>query len=173
VTHKLVLASRNAGKLAELRRILGSSYELVGLDESAPDVAETGVTFEDNALLKAHAAAAATGLASVADDSGLTVDALNGMPGVLSARWSGLPEGDPGRDAANLQLVLAQIGDIPPERRGAAFVCAAAARAARWEVDRGPRRGAGFAALRAARDGRLRLRPDLPAGRRLADDGGA
>ena len=127
MTHKLVLASRNAGKLAELRRILGSSYELVGLDESAPDVAETGVTFEDNALLKAHAAAAATGLASVADDSGLTVDALNGMPGVLSARWSGLPEGDPGRDAANLQLVLAQIGDIPPERRGAAFVCAAAA----------------------------------------------
>ena len=124
--HRIVLASRNPGKLAELRRILGSDYELVGLAQSAPDVAETGVTFEDNALLKAHAAAAATGLASVADDSGLTVDALNGMPGVLSARWAGLSEGDPHRDVANLQLVLAQIRDIPPERRGAAFVCAAA-----------------------------------------------
>lgn len=122
----LVLASRNEGKLAELRRILGPEYDLVALPDSAPDVAETGETFEANALLKAHAAVAETGLAAVADDSGLTVDALNGMPGVLSARWSGLPSGDPSRDVANLQLVLAQIQEIPEERRGAAFVCAAA-----------------------------------------------
>src|ERR1700710_1740885 len=123
---RLGLASRNEGKLVELRRILGPSYELVGLPESAPDVAETGQTFEENALLKARAAVAVTGLPSVADDSGLTVDALNGMPGVLSARWSGLASGDPTRDAANLQLVLAQISDVPEERRGASFVCAAA-----------------------------------------------
>jgi XTP/dITP diphosphohydrolase len=123
---RLVLASRNEGKLAELRRILGPEYELVGLPESAPDVAETGATFEANALLKAHAAVAETGLASVADDSGLTVDELNGMPGVLSARWSGLPSGDPTRDEANLRLVLAQLNETPDERRGAAFVCAAA-----------------------------------------------
>ncbi len=144
MTHRLVLASRNPGKLAELRRILGSSYELVGLDESAPDLAETGVTFEDNALLKAHAAAAVTGLPSVADDSGLAVDALNGMPGVLSARWSGLPEGDARRDLANLELVLAQLRDIPPARRGAAFVCAAAVALpdGRSHVVRGEVRGA-------------------------------
>jgi XTP/dITP diphosphohydrolase len=121
-----VLASRNEGKLAELRRILGPGYELVALPEDAPEIAETGVTFEENALLKAHAAVAATGLVSVADDSGLAVDALSGMPGVLSARWSGLPAGDPTRDDANLQLVLAQLRETPPERRGAAFVCAAA-----------------------------------------------
>jgi XTP/dITP diphosphohydrolase len=124
--NRIVLASRNAGKLAELRRILGPEYDLVGLPESAPDVAETGATFEENALLKAHAAVAETGLISVADDSGLTVDELNGMPGVLSARWSGLPAGDPTRDEANLRLVLAQLNETPPQRRGAAFVCAAA-----------------------------------------------
>jgi XTP/dITP diphosphohydrolase len=123
---RLVLASRNEGKLAELRRILGPDYDLVGLPESAAEVAETGATFEENALLKAHAAVAETGLISVADDSGLTVDVLNGMPGVLSARWSGLPADDPTRDEANLHLVLAQLRETPPERRGAAFVCAAA-----------------------------------------------
>ncbi len=123
---RLVLASRNQGKLAELRRILGPEYELVGLPEAAPDVAETGATFEANALLKAHAAVAETGLTAVADDSGLTVDELNGMPGVLSARWSGLGSSDPTRDEANLRLVLAQLNETPDERRGAAFVCAAA-----------------------------------------------
>jgi XTP/dITP diphosphohydrolase len=123
---RIVLASRNEGKLAELRRILGPEYELVGLPESAPDVAETGATFEENALLKARAAVGETGLIAVADDSGLTVDELNGMPGVLSARWSGLPGGDPTRDEANLRLVLAQLNETPPDRRGAAFVCAAA-----------------------------------------------
>jgi XTP/dITP diphosphohydrolase len=125
---RLLVASRNAKKLAELRRILAAEdvagVEVVGLDEvpEFPEAPETGATFEENALAKARDAAAATGLPSVADDSGLAVDALNGMPGVLSARWSG-KHGD---DQANLDLVLAQLTDVPDERRGAAFVCAAA-----------------------------------------------
>jgi XTP/dITP diphosphohydrolase len=120
----LVLATRNAAKLRELARILGGQVELAGLDEfpGAPDVPETGATFEENALLKARAIAEYTGLAAVADDSGLCVDALNSMPGVLSARWAG----GHGDDKANLDLVLAQIADIPDIRRGARFVCAAA-----------------------------------------------
>ena len=152
---RIVLASRNNGKLAELRRILGPEYDLVALPESAPDVAETGATFEENALLKAHAAVAETGLMAVADDSGLTVDELAGMPGVLSARWSGLPSSDPTRDEANLRLVLAQLSETPDVRRGAAFVCAAAvafpdgrAHVLRGEVRgtllRGPRGTGGF-----------------------------
>ncbi|MGQ0838015.1 RdgB/HAM1 family non-canonical purine NTP pyrophosphatase [Actinokineospora sp.] len=125
---RVLLASRNAKKLAELRRILAAErvagIEIVGLDDvpSFPDAPETGATFEENALAKARDAAAATGLPSIADDSGLAIDALNGMPGVLSARWSG-KHGD---DQANLDLVLAQLTDVPDERRGAAFVCAAA-----------------------------------------------
>jgi XTP/dITP diphosphohydrolase len=118
----LVLASRNTGKLVELRRILGPGFELRALPDDAPEVDETGATFEENALLKARSAAAATGLAAVADDSGLAVDALNGMPGVLSARWSGAH----GDDEANLRLVLGQVSGVPDERLGAAFVCAAA-----------------------------------------------
>ncbi len=122
---RVVLATRNPGKVAELRRILdGVDVELVGFDAfpDVEDVAETGATFAENALIKARAAAAATGLAAVADDSGLTVAALNGMPGVLSARWAGRARDD----AANLRLVLEQVEDVPDERRGAAFVCAAA-----------------------------------------------
>ncbi|TDC68305.1 RdgB/HAM1 family non-canonical purine NTP pyrophosphatase [Actinomadura sp. GC306] len=124
---RIVLASHNPGKVAELRRILGG-FDIVGLDEfpGAPDVAETELTFEGNALLKARAIAAFTGLPAVADDSGLCVDALNGMPGVLSARWSGrfgAAAGD--RDTANLQLLLDQVADVADEARGAAFVCAA------------------------------------------------
>lgn len=119
---RIVLASRNTAKLAELRRILGAGYDLLPLPDDAPDVAETGGTFEENALLKARAAAAASGLTAVADDSGLRVDALNGMPGVLSARWAGRRADDP----ANLELVLDQLTDVPDGRRGAAFVCAAA-----------------------------------------------
>ena len=120
----LVLATRNAGKLRELARILGAQVNLTGLDEfpDAPDVPETGATFGDNALLKARAIAEFTGLPSVADDSGLCVDALNGMPGVLSARWAGRH----GDDKANLELVLAQVTDVPDTRLGAQFVCAAA-----------------------------------------------
>ncbi|HZA16431.1 MAG TPA: RdgB/HAM1 family non-canonical purine NTP pyrophosphatase [Pseudonocardiaceae bacterium] len=125
---RLLLATRNTQKLVELRRILGSSaiigVQVVGLDDVPPfpEVPETAATFEENALAKARDAAAATGLATVADDSGLEVDALNGMPGVLSARWAGRH----GDDAANLQLVLDQLADVPEGRRGAAFVCAAA-----------------------------------------------
>lgn len=122
---KVLLATRNPGKLAELRRMLADGpVEVVGLADVAefPEAPETGATFAENALAKARDAAAATGLPSVADDSGLAVDALNGMPGVLSARWSGRH----GDDVANLELLLGQVGDVPDERRGAAFVCAAA-----------------------------------------------
>jgi XTP/dITP diphosphohydrolase len=123
---RAVVATRNPGKVAELRRILEPyDVDLVDLDAfpDAPDVAETGDSFAANALLKAHAVAEATGLVAIADDSGLAVDALNGMPGIFSARWSGRH----GDDAANLRLVLAQLTDVPDERRGAAFICAAAA----------------------------------------------
>jgi XTP/dITP diphosphohydrolase len=124
---RLVLATHNTHKVRELRRILadvGLSADLVGTDEypDLPDVAETGVTFAENALLKAHAVAAATGLPAIADDSGLCVDVLGGMPGVFSARWCGRH----GQDEANLDLVLAQLTDVPDDRRGAHFACAAA-----------------------------------------------
>jgi XTP/dITP diphosphohydrolase len=127
VARRVVLATRNRKKLEELQRILtaeGLAIEIVGLDAfpDAPEVAETEATFAGNALLKAHAIARATGLPAVADDSGLCVDALNHMPGVLSARWAGAH----GDDDANLDLVLAQIADVPDDRRGAAFRCAAA-----------------------------------------------
>jgi XTP/dITP diphosphohydrolase len=127
---RVVLATRNAHKVVELRRILstaGLDVELVGIDAypQVPEVPETGATFEDNALLKARAVAQATGEIAVADDSGLAVDALNGMPGVLSARWAGVHGSH--SDQANLRLVLAQTSDVPAERRGASFECAAAA----------------------------------------------
>ncbi|MET7767083.1 RdgB/HAM1 family non-canonical purine NTP pyrophosphatase [Nocardia sp. NPDC005366] len=121
---RVLLASRNAKKLKELRRILDEAgvagIEILGLDDVPPyeEAPETGATFEENAVAKARDGAAATGLACVADDSGLEVDALNGMPGVLSARWSG----GHGEDAANNALLLAQLGDVPDERRGARFV---------------------------------------------------
>jgi XTP/dITP diphosphohydrolase len=114
--------------LAELRRVLDtagvSGLTLLSLDDVAPfdEAPETGATFEENALAKARDAFAATGIAAVADDSGLEVDALNGMPGVLSARWSGRH----GDDAANTTLLLGQLADVPDERRGAAFVSACA-----------------------------------------------
>ena len=127
MTHRVVLATRNAAKLTELARILQASRVQVALATlaefpGAPEVAETGRTFEQNALLKARSAAQFTGLPAVADDSGLCVDALNGMPGVLSARWSGRH----GDDQANLALVLAQLTDVAAEDRGAYFACAAA-----------------------------------------------
>src|SRR5690606_27259885 len=125
VAVKVLLATRNADKLAELRRLLADGpVEVIGLAyvPEFPEAPETGATFAENALAKARDAAAATGLPSVADDSGLTVEALNGMPGVLSARWCGRH----GDDRANLELLLGQLADVPDERRRAAFVCAAA-----------------------------------------------
>lgn len=125
---RLLVASRNRKKLAELRRVLDSAgvsgLTLVSLDDvpAFDEAPETGATFEENAVAKARDAFAATGLPAVADDSGLAVDALNGMPGVLSARWAGRH----GDDAANTALLLGQLADVPDERRGAAFVSACA-----------------------------------------------
>ncbi|MEH6819419.1 non-canonical purine NTP pyrophosphatase [Dietzia psychralcaliphila] len=120
---RLLVASRNAKKLVELRRVLESEgivgIEPIGLDD-VPEFAEEpedGATFEENALIKARSGWKATGLACLADDSGLAVDALNGMPGVLSARWAGRH----GDDEANNALLLAQLSDVPDDRRGAAF----------------------------------------------------
>jgi XTP/dITP diphosphohydrolase len=129
---QVFLASRNAKKLAEMQRILEPfvpHIEVLGLDdvEHYEEPAETEPTFEGNALIKARAAVEATGLPSLADDSGLCVDALNQMPGVLSARWSGLrKDGETDVDRANNELLLAQMGDVPDGRRGARFRCAVA-----------------------------------------------
>lgn len=120
---QIVLASHNAHKLEELRRILGPlvpGIELIGYD--GPEPTEDGLTFEENALIKARAAAAHTGLPAIADDSGIAVDVLGGSPGIFSARWGG-----PARsDTANVELLLWQLSDVPDEHRGAAFMCAAA-----------------------------------------------
>ncbi|MDX6298001.1 MAG: XTP/dITP diphosphohydrolase [Nocardioidaceae bacterium] len=127
---RVFLASRNPKKLLEMRRILDEALaedgkrgiEVLGLDDVAPydEPVEDQATFLGNAALKARAGLAATGLASIADDSGLCVDALNGMPGVLSARWSGPPKDDD----RNNTLLLDQLRDVPDERRGAHFMCA-------------------------------------------------
>jgi XTP/dITP diphosphohydrolase len=126
---RIVLATRNAHKIGELKAILDDligelDLEIVGVDQfpDVEDVVETGVTFAENATLKAVAVAAATGLPALADDSGLAVDVLGGSPGVFSARWAGIH----GQDRANLDLLLAQLADVPDEHRSAAFVCAAA-----------------------------------------------
>ena len=134
---RVFLASRNAKKLEEMRRILtvamsdhsGADIEVLGLDDvpAYDEPVEDQPTFEGNALLKARAGLAATGLPSIADDSGLCVDALNGMPGVLSARWSGPPQSDRRlADDRNNALLLQQLADVPTERRGAHFTCAVA-----------------------------------------------
>ncbi|GAA2068622.1 non-canonical purine NTP pyrophosphatase [Williamsia deligens] len=141
----LLVASRNAKKLTELRRLVASEgisgVHIVGLDEVPPfpETPETGATFEENALVKAVDGCAATGFACLADDSGLEVDALRGMPGVLSARWAGRH----GDDEANLRLLLGQMSDVPAERRGAAFVsaCALVTPAGGQHVVRGEWRG--------------------------------
>ncbi len=150
------MASRNPKKLAELGRVLDgagvSGLRLLFLDDVAPfdEAPETGATFEENALAKARDAFRASGLPAVADDSGLAVDALNGMPGVLSARWAGAH----GDDVANLQLLLGQLDDVPVGRRGAAFVSACALVSPAGEtvvrgewagsIARAPRGGGGF-----------------------------
>lgn len=156
VEPRLVLATRNEGKLRELRELLRG--RIAGLDvdtqvidaaaAGAPDVPETGVTFEANSLLKARAVAEATGLPAIADDSGLAVDVLGGAPGIFSARWAGAH----GDDAANLELLLAQLADIGTEHRGAAFICAAALAVpgAGEAVERGELRGTLLASPRGA-----------------------
>ena len=126
--HRLLLATRNKGKIEEFRRILeeiaAGQIELVGLDQfpNLHDVDETGSTFEENALLKAREMCAASGIAAIADDSGLCVDFLNGDPGIYSARWAGVH----GDDAANTRKVLNSLADVPDEKRGAHFTCVAA-----------------------------------------------
>jgi XTP/dITP diphosphohydrolase len=126
---RLVLATHNAHKVGELRAILAPALPGLGpvavvgaRDVGAPEPVENGVTFRENALIKARALAAFTGLPAVADDSGLAVDVLGGAPGIFSARWAGRH----GDDAANLALLLAQLADITAPHRGARFVCAAA-----------------------------------------------
>ncbi|WP_433285724.1 RdgB/HAM1 family non-canonical purine NTP pyrophosphatase [Micromonospora sp. CA-244673] len=127
--NSVLLATRNRKKLVELQRILDGALgahriALLGLDdvEEYPELPESGLTFGENALIKAREGCRRTGLPTIADDSGLAVDALNGMPGVFSARWAG----GHGDDRANFQLVLDQIADLPDEHRGAAFVCTVA-----------------------------------------------
>ena len=125
MTTRLVLATRNAKKLGEMQEILaaaGLDVTLEPVPDSAPEVVEDGLTFAQNAVKKARSAADATGLAAVADDSGLCVDALNEMPGILSARWAGSGKDD----AANLALVLDQVSDVPDSHLGAHFACAMA-----------------------------------------------
>ena len=128
MTTQVVLASRNPGKAEELRRILadcGLPVEVLGAEVFAdlPDIPETGASFAENSKIKSEAVARHTGLIAIADDSGLAVDALNGMPGILSARWAGKAASD----QRNLDLVLEQVADVSDDRRGAAFCCAASA----------------------------------------------
>lgn len=147
----LVLATQNKGKLRELRELLRGQVPGLDVDTQvidaaaagAPDVAETGVTFAENSLLKARAVADATGLLAIADDSGLAVDVLGGAPGIFSARWCGRH----GDDTANLELLLAQLSDVPDSHRGAAFVCAAALAVPSGSGTEGPAVGSGVAGL--------------------------
>lgn len=131
MTARIVLATRNPGKLREFRALLSASPQLQSRDLDAevidaatagcPDIPETGISFEENSLLKARAVAAQTGLPAVADDSGLAVEVLGGAPGIFSARWAGARASD----EANLRLLLEQLADIAPAHRSAAFVCVA------------------------------------------------
>jgi XTP/dITP diphosphohydrolase len=127
MSHKLVLATRNQGKITEFRRILEElapgQIELLGVDQfpDLVDVEETGSTFEENSLLKARYTSEATGLPAIADDSGLCIDALNGDPGIFSARWAG----SHGDDRANIEKVLEQLKDVTDEKRTAYFICVA------------------------------------------------
>jgi XTP/dITP diphosphohydrolase len=127
MSHKLVLATRNQGKITEFRRILDElapgQIELIGVDQfpDLVDVDETGSTFEENSLLKSRYTCDATGLPSIADDSGLCVDFLNGDPGIFSARWAG----NHGNDQANIEKLLEQLKEVPDNKRTAHFKCVA------------------------------------------------
>jgi len=132
VSTEIILATRNQGKITELAELLkGTGLAVLGLDAfpGAPEVEETGETFADNALLKARAIAAFTGITAVADDSGLVVDALSGAPGVRSARYAG----EDATDAANNARLLRELSGVPPEKRTARFVCVMAAVSPRGE----------------------------------------
>lgn len=126
--HRIVLATRNAGKIEEFRRILdeihSESIDLVGLEHfpELEDVEESGETFLENALLKARTVCMQTGLPAIADDSGLCIDALDGSPGIFSARWSGIH----GDDRANIEKVLMQLDSVQPRDRSAHFTCVSA-----------------------------------------------
>ena len=127
VTTEVVLATRNAHKIMEVQRIIGSlcdDIRVIDLSRwpDAPEVVEDGATFAANALLKARAIAMHTGMPTIADDSGICVDALNGMPGIFSARWAG----SHGKDSANLELLLDQMHDVPDSRRSGHFICSIA-----------------------------------------------
>ena len=128
MSHQLLLATRNKGKIEEFRRILDAiapgEIELIGLDQfpDLHDVVEDGATFQENALKKAREMSIATGIPAIADDSGLCIDALNGDPGIFSARWAGIH----GDDAANTARVLEQMKDVPDQERQAHFTCVAA-----------------------------------------------
>jgi XTP/dITP diphosphohydrolase len=128
MAYKLLLATRNLGKIEEFRRILDAiapgEIDLVGLEQypELHDVVEDGSTFEENALKKAREMALASGIPAIADDSGLCIDALNGDPGIFSARWAG----NHGDDAANTAKVLQQLEGVPDEERSAHFTCVAA-----------------------------------------------
>lgn len=122
----MILATRNAHKVTEVRAILApllpEGFELEAVPESLPEPVEDGASFAENAIIKATQVARALGVPAIADDSGLCVDIMGGAPGIFSARWSG----HHGDDAANLDLLLAQLADVKPEQRCARFVCAAA-----------------------------------------------
>lgn len=115
---KIVIASKNLGKIAEFKRILGEVGISIITDIEFPDVDESGSTFEENALLKAHAISRYTNLPVLADDSGLAVDHLDGAPGIFSARWSGVH----GDDGANIKRLLEDLNGVSLENRGAKFI---------------------------------------------------
>ncbi|BDR53487.1 non-canonical purine NTP pyrophosphatase [Bombiscardovia nodaiensis] len=136
-SRRIVVATHNEGKLGEIQAILTQSLRALGTDQAKraeeftlvsagqlglPDPVETGLTFEQNALIKAEDVTRRTGLPALADDSGLVVDVMGAAPGILSARWSGVH----GDDQANVRLLLAQLHDLPVDKLGAQFVCAAA-----------------------------------------------
>lgn len=115
---EIVIASKNLGKIAEFKRILGEVGISIITDIEFPDVDESGSTFEENALLKAHAISRYTNLPALADDSGLAVDYLDGAPGIFSARWSGVH----GDDGANIKRLLEDLNGVALENRGAKFI---------------------------------------------------
>lgn len=156
---RLIIASHNPGKVAEISALL-APFRVDGLSAASlglPEPEETGDSFEANAVLKARAAAQASGLPALADNSGLVVPALGGAPGVYSARWAG-----PSKDFhIAMQRVQSELGD---KDRAAMFVAVLALSPARWRSRPISRRGRRNISLAAARRTRVRIRPDVRAG---------